>query len=82
MEITTHARYVNRVLVPAEPLNLPEGAEVRISIWFPEEVPAEISLVEKDGTLVVRTQTPIDVEQLLDALRSERWTACWGQIEK
>ncbi|GBC92540.1 hypothetical protein HRbin15_01010 [bacterium HR15] len=82
MEIKTRARYMNRVLIPAEPLNLPEGAEVGISIWFSEPASAEATLVDKDGVLVVRSHIPIDVDQMLEALRSERWTVIRGYEEK
>lgn len=72
VEIRTRARYMNCVLVPSEPLNLPEGAEVRVSIWFSEPASAETTLVDKDGVLVVSSQVAIDVDAILEALRDER----------
>lgn len=35
--VVTKAKYVNRMLVPEEPLNLREGQTVEISILLPEE---------------------------------------------
>jgi len=72
MEMRTRARVVNQQLVPLEPLELPEGAEVSVTIQLPDSTDGDATLVEKNGVLVIRTQTPIDVEQLIEDIRAER----------
>ena len=72
MEMRTRARVVNQQLVPLEPLELPEGAEVSVTIQLPDSTDGDATLVEKNGVLLIRTQTPIDVEQLIEDIRAER----------
>lgn len=72
MEVRTRARVVNQQLVPLEPLDLPEGAEVQLVIWLSESSEEEATLVNKEGLLVIRSQTPVDVAQLIASIRTER----------
>lgn len=69
-------------LVPLEPLELPEGVEVQLSIQLPEGSEGEAALVDKEGILVVRSQTPIDTELLIEAIRAERLASTLGTSEK
>ncbi len=82
MEIRTRARVVDQQLVPLEPIELPEGAEVSVTIEFYDSHDEAATLVNKGDVLVVRIQTPIDVEQMIEDIRAERLAATLGMPEK
>ncbi len=45
MEMRTRARVVNQQLVPLKPLELPEGAEVSVTIQLPDSTDGDATLV-------------------------------------
>ncbi|MCL6531942.1 MAG: hypothetical protein K6U12_01520 [Armatimonadetes bacterium] len=81
MEIRTHARVMNQRLVPLEPLDLPEGAEVQLCIQLPDASEGEAALVNKEGLLVVHMQTPV-IDRLIETIRAERLASTLEPSEK
>jgi len=73
---------MNQRLVPLEPLDLPEGAEVQLCIQLPDASEGEAALVNKEGLLVVHMQTPVDIDRLIETIRAERLASTLEPSEK
>ncbi|CUU34964.1 hypothetical protein DCOP10_11263 [Armatimonadetes bacterium DC] len=72
---------MNQRLVPLEPLDLPEGAEVQLCIQLPDASEGEAALVNKEGLLVVHMQTPV-IDRLIETIRAERLASTLEPSEK